>query len=75
MIYFQPISKRNKDFTHKTPTFACSKLKGLETEYALISNKNIENECEDLSFIVDDIICKKHEENGCASSNRVNEVC
>ena len=49
-------------------------MKELETEEALTSHKNIENECEDLSFIVDDIICRKHEENGCASSNRVNEV-
>ena len=60
---FQPNSKRNKDFTHKTPIFNNYKLKDQEDDNGLILNNNAENRCEDLSFIVDDILSRKCEEN------------
>merc|ERR1712223_155472 len=59
----QPDSKRNKDFTHKTPIFNHYKLKDQEDDIGLILNNNAENRCEDLSFIVDDILSRNCEEN------------
>ena len=67
---FQPDSKRNKDFTHKTPIFNNYKLKYQEDDNGLILNNNAENRCEDLSFIVDDILSRKCEENVNPNSNK-----
>merc|ERR1712150_75454 len=54
----QPIPKRNKDFTHKTPIITCSKFKEEGNKGDIFSNQNITSACRDLSLIVDDIITK-----------------
>merc|ERR1712150_73370 len=52
------ISKRNKDFTHKTPIITCSKFKEVGNKDDIFSDQNITSACRDLSLIVDDIITK-----------------
>ena len=66
---FQPDSKRNKDFTHKTPIFNNYKLKDQEDDNGLILNNDAEIRLEDLSFIVDDILSRKCEENVNSNNN------
>ena len=57
----QPIPKRVKDHTHKTPKMASSEL----NDNRKLDTSTLENDsafaCEDLSFIIEDILCKRIE--------------
>ena len=68
----QPIPKRVKDFTHKTPKMASSEV----NDYPNLDTSTIENDsafaCEDLSFIIEDILSKRIKDPALPNLNREN---
>ena len=55
----QPIPKRVKDFTNKTPKLACPEIVDVQNLDKCTEKNDSAFDCEDLSFVIEDILSKR----------------
>ena len=68
----QPIPKRVKDFTNKTPKLACPQNEDVPDVDKYTNKNDSAFDCEDLSFVIEDILSKRIE-NPCMADSEGNK--